>query len=328
MIRLRDIGLNRMMIRKNMGQSSLLFTFLGIALFAFGWVRVWVVKLLDMGQFQTVLEQFREYEKLAPVSFDALFTYSGRVGMTFDEPIVILCTVIWCVARGSDVVSGELGRGTLEMLLSQPISRTRFLLSHAVVSTAGLLLLCVLLWAGATLGIETTTITETVPAPSVRVPILGIELPLSTDPPSKVSFLMSERVDPQTYIASIFHLFAFGFFLLGLSSCFSSFDRYRWRTIGAVMTVYVIQLVMYGLGKAAESLAWLQSWSFFNCYKPQKMTTLVRDGDLGSPWSMSVPIEPGMYPPMVYPGLLLLLGIVCYLITIIRFEQRDLPAPL
>ncbi|MFG0255322.1 MAG: hypothetical protein ACF787_09530, partial [Rhodopirellula sp. JB053] len=106
-----------MMIRKNIGQSSLLFAFLGVALFAFGWVRVWVVKLLDMGQFQTIIEQFRDYEKFAPVSFDALFTYTGRVGMTFDEPIVILCTVIWCVARGSDVVSGELGRGTLEMLL-------------------------------------------------------------------------------------------------------------------------------------------------------------------------------------------------------------------
>ncbi|WP_322975071.1 ABC transporter permease subunit [Aporhodopirellula aestuarii] len=327
-MRLRDVGIDRMMVRKNIGQSSLLFSFLAVALFAFGWVRVWVVKLLDMGQFQTIIEQFRDYEKFAPVSFDALFTYTGRVGMTFDEPIVILCTVIWCVARGSDVVSGELGRGTLEMLLSQPISRTRFLLSHAVVSTAGLMALCLLLWGGMTVGIETTTLTETVPPPSIRVPFLGFELPLTNDEPTQISFPMSERVAPETYTSAVFQLFVFGFFLLGMSSCFSSFDRYRWRTIGAVMTVYVIQLVMFGLGKAAESLAWLQSWSFFNCYKPQKMTTLVRDGDLWSPWSFSTPVGEGMFPPMFYPGLLLVIGSVFYIIAVVRFQQRDLPAPL
>jgi ABC-2 type transport system permease protein len=328
MIPLRDFGVDRMMIRKNIGQSSLLFIFLAIAMFAFGWVRVWVVKLLDMGQFQTILEQFRDYEKFAPVSFDALFTYTGRVGMTFDEPIVILCTVIWCVARGSDVVSGELGRGTLEMLLSQPISRTRFLLSHGLVSTLGLLALCLLLWAGMSVGIETTTLTETIPPPSFRVPLLGIDIPLSDEAPTKISFAMSERVSVATFTASVFHLFAFGFFLLGLSSCFSSFDRYRWRTIGAVMTVYVIQLVMFGLGKAAESLRWLQSLAFFNCYQPQKMTTLVRDGNLWSPWSFTVPVEEGMYPPMMYPGLLLAMGLVLYGVAIVRFHKRDLPAPL
>lgn len=328
MIPLRDIGVDRMMIRKNVGQSSLLWIFLGIAMFAFGWVRVWVVKLLDMGKFQNVVEQFRDYERFAPVPFDALFTYSGRVGMTFDEPIVILCTVIWCVARGSDVVSGELGRGTLEMLLSQPISRTRFLLSHALVSVVGLLALCLLLWAGMTVGIETTTVTETIEPPSIQVPMLGWELPLSSDPPTSISFVLGERVSPAMYSASVFNLFAFGFFLLAMSSCFSSLDRYRWRTIGAVMTLYVIQLVMYGLGKAAESLEWLQSWAFFRCYQPQKMTALVRDGTLGSPWSFTQPIEPGWYPPLFYPGLLFVLGIACYLIAIIRFHRRDLPAPL
>ncbi len=328
MIPLRDIGIDRMMVRKNIGQSSLLFVFLGIAMFAFGWVRVWVVKLLDMGKFQNIIEQFRDYERFAPVPFDALFTYTGRVGMTFDEPIVILCTVIWCVARGSDVVSGELGRGTLEMLLSQPISRTRFLLSHAIVSMTGLFALCLLLWAGMAVGIQTTTITETIPPPSIQVPFLGFQIPLSSDPPTLDSFALSQRVSPATYSASVLNLFALGFFLLGLSSCLSCFDRYRWRTIGAVMTIYVIQLVMFGLGKAAESLAWLQSWAFFRCYQPQKMTTLVREGGLSSPWSFTEAIEPGWYPPMFYPGLLFIMGLACYLIAIIWFQRRDLPAPL
>ena len=102
---------HRVLIRKYIGQSSLLFSSIGLALFLFAWVRVWVTSLLDMGQFRTILEQFRDFEKFAPIDFDSLFTYPGRVGMTYDEPIVILCVVIWCISRGSDCVSGELGRG-------------------------------------------------------------------------------------------------------------------------------------------------------------------------------------------------------------------------
>ncbi|TWT96504.1 ABC transporter permease subunit [Neorhodopirellula pilleata] len=328
MIAIRDIGVDRMMIRKFIGQSSLLFVFLAIALFAFGWVRVWVVKLLDMSQFQTILEQFRDYEKFAPIEFEALFTYSGRVGMTFDEPIVILCTVIWCIARGSDVVSGELARGTLEMLLSQPISRTRYLMSHAVVSVGGLLLLCLVLWGGVAIGVQRTILTETIQPPSMQIPFTNIRVPLDDSEPVEVSFPMSDRVDIRTYTASVFHLFCFGYFLLGLSSCFSAFDRYRWRTIGAVMTVYVIELVMYGLGKAADSLSWLQRMAFFNCYKPQKMTSLVREGDLWSPWSLSVPIEPGALPPLAYPLILFALGTIAFGVAVVQFNRRDLPAPL
>lgn len=320
--------IDRVMTRKYAGQSSLLFGSLAIALFAFAWVRVWVVKLLDMGQFQTILEQFREFEKFAPVEFDALFTYTGRVGMTFDEPIVILCTVIWSISRGSDVVSGELNRGTLEMLLAQPISRTRLLMSHAAVSVVGLALLTFVLWAGVAVGVYATTVEETVPPPSFRVPFLQIEIPIGGGEPTVERVPMRERVDIRAFAPSVFHLFAFGFFLLGLSTLFSAFDRYRWRTIGGVVTVYVLQLVMYGLGKAAESLNWLQSLTFFTCYKPQKMTSLVTDQGLAAAWSLTERLPEATLPPLVYPLILIALGIAAYAIAAWHFARRDLPAPL
>jgi len=320
--------LHRILIKKYIGQSSLLFFACGAALFAFAWVRVWVVSLLDMGQFQTILEQFREFEKFAPIDFDALFTYPGRVGMTFDEPIVIFCTVIWCISRGSDVVSGELGRGTLEMTLAQPISRTSLLVSHAGVAVAGLLGLCLLVWAGVTAGVHFTSVTESIPVPSFRLPWVNMEIPLSNGEASEVTVPLSDRVDVRTYAASTFHLFSFGFFLLGLASFFSSIDRYRWRTVGAVVTVYVTQLVMFGLGKAAESLEWLLSLTFFSCYKPQKMTSLVGDQGFGAPWSLPVPVPDASLPPLVYPLILLFLGAIFYLMAWACLNKRDLPAPL
>ncbi|KAA5541481.1 ABC transporter permease [Roseiconus nitratireducens] len=320
--------IDHVLVRSYIKQSFLLLAACSLTLFAFAWVRVWVVSLLDMGQFQTILEQFRQFEKLAPISFDALFTYQGRVGMTFDEPIVILCTVIWCISRGSDVVSGELGRGTMEMMLGQPISRGTLLWSHATVAVAGLALLCAMVWVGIAVGVSATTVDETVPPPSVEVPLLGWEIPLQTGDPVKESFPLSERVDVRAFGAATFNLFAFGFFLLGLSTLLSSLDRYRWRTVGVVMAIYVVQLVMFGLGKATEVLHWLQPLSFFNCYRPQKLTTLVQDGDLRAPWSLTEVMPEAMFPPLVYSGILVTLGGLCYLAAARVFEKRDLPAPL
>ncbi len=320
--------INRVLVRKYIGQSSLLFFSCGAALFAFAWVRVWVVSLLDMGQFKTILEQFREFEKFAPIDFDSLFTYPGRVGMTFDEPIVILCTVIWCFSRGSDVVSGELGRGTLEMLLSQPITRRTLLLSHATVSVIGLALLCLSVWAGIGVGVHTTTVVETEPPPSIQIPLFNVNVPLAVGEPVTNEIPLSDRVSVEKYAASVFHLFAFGFFLLGLATMFSCFDRYRWRTIGSGVAIYVLLLVMFGLGKAAESLSWLLSMTFFSCYKPQKMVSIATDSGSWAPWSLRESATDMWVPPLAYPLLLLTLGLIFFVIADARFRNRDLPAPL
>tara|TARA_R110002049_G_scaffold46487_1_gene135162 strand:+ start:117612 stop:118577 length:966 start_codon:yes stop_codon:yes gene_type:complete len=320
--------INRILIQKYISQSMLLFLSCGAAMFAFAWVRVWVVSLLDMGQFQTILDQFRDFEKFAPIEFDSLFTYPGRVGMTFDEPIVILCTVIWCISRGSDVVSGELGRGTLEMLLSQPISRRTLLCSHTVVSILGLALLCLLVWAGIGVGVYATTVKETVPTPTIQIPIFNIDVPLVAGEPEKLNVPLRDRVDVRTYAAATFHLFSFGFFLLALSTMLSSFDRYRWRTVGAVVAIYVMQLVMFGLGKAAESLDGLLSLTFFSCYKPQKMTSLAVNEGLAAPWNLAAPLGDLPLPPLVYPLILWGFGMAFYVIAMWHFSRRDLPAPL
>jgi ABC-2 type transport system permease protein len=320
--------IDRILVRNYIKQAFLLFVACAVALFAFAWVRVWVVSLLDMGQFSAILEQLREFEKFAPISFDALFTYQGRVGMTFDEPIVILCTVVWCISRGSDVVSGELGRGTMEMLLAQPISRAKLLWSHAAVAIGGLCLLCLAVWAGIAVGVSVTTVDETVPPPTVEVPFFGWNLPMQVGDPATESFPLSERVDRWAYASATFNLFAFGFFLLGLSTLLSSLDRYRWRTIGGVMAIYVVQLVMFGLGKAAEALNWLQGWSFFNLYRPQKLIQLVAEGDHAAAWSVQSPMPDSLLPPLVCSLLLLGMGGVFYAIACIVFSRRDLPAPL
>ena len=64
---------------------------------------------------------------------------------------------------------------------------------------------------------------------------------------------LADRVDSSIYIPAAVNLFCLGFFLLGLSSMCSCFDRYRWRTIGIVIGVYIVQLLLFLLGHATET---------------------------------------------------------------------------
>lgn len=320
--------IHRVLFRKYVEQSALLWSGCALALFAFNWIRVWVVSLLDMSRFRTIVEQFREYERFSPISFDQLTTYPGRIGMTFDEPVVIFCVVVWCVARGSDVVSGEVARGTLEMLLAQPISRTRLLMTHAAVSISGLALLVLAVWLGMWVGVQLTTVKETVPPPSLWIPFLDVDLPLSLAEPVKVETPMRNHVDSSVFAGSILNLFALGFFLLGLSTLMSSWDRYRWRTIGVVITIYVLQLVMFGLGKAAEQIQWLTHLSFFDLYRPQQIAGYAIDAGQAAAWQLT-PVEDGaILGPLTASLILIAMGLVAYAAAIRIFATRDLPAPL
>jgi ABC-2 type transport system permease protein len=310
------------------GQSALLWAGCGLTLFAFSWVRVWVVSLLDMGRFKIILEQFREYERLAPISFDQLFTYAGRVGMTYDEPVVIFCIVVWAVARGSDVVSGELNRGTLEMLLAQPLSRSRLMLTHAAVSCTGLLMLVLLVWLGIWVGVQTTSVEETIPPRSIELPWLGWSVPLESGEGESVVLDMRDQVDCRVFLSSTLNLFAFGFFLLGLSSMVSAIDRYRWRTVGVVVTVYILQLVMYGLGKAAEQIGWLSHLTFFTLYRPQPIAKVAMEQGQAASWSLLPVAEEMALGPLTVSLMLIVMGAIAYLIGMRQFSRRDLPAPL
>ena len=111
--------MNRALWKKAIHESSLLFVGCGTVLYFFCWVRVWITSRLDMGRFQTILENLpASWQKLAPVPIDQLFSYEGRIAVTYEEPVVYLMMAIWTIARSSDAVSGGLGRGTMEMLLA------------------------------------------------------------------------------------------------------------------------------------------------------------------------------------------------------------------
>jgi len=237
---------------------------------------------------------------------------------------------LFAIGRGSDVVSGELGRGTLEMLLAQPVSRLQVLYTQSLVTIGGLLVLCSLTWAGTAAGIYTTRVKEDLPPPTLSIPGLGWRIPLSVSQPQKIKVPMREKTRVKYFVPGAFNLFCLGVALAGFSAFVSAFDRYRWRTIGIVVTAYVIWLVLKLLGQAIIEVSWLQRLSLFTAYEPQKFISIAMNHPEQA-WSLALYdsagrfIEPG---PLGYNLILLGIGGVSYVAAAYVFQKRDLPAPL
>ena len=125
-------------------QARTVFLTCGLAMVGFMVLRVWSITLLGSEEFREIIKHFKDFEKFSPVPFSSLITYTGRVARTFNEPIVLFVVLIWTISRGSDTVAGQINRGTMEMLLGNPVSRVKLYWSQFLVTTVGTFLLATL----------------------------------------------------------------------------------------------------------------------------------------------------------------------------------------
>jgi ABC-2 type transport system permease protein len=213
-----------------------------VIVFAFHWIYIWLVSQLPIRRFRLILELLpAELEKLSPVPWNQLITTEGRVAMSYSEPLVFIIAAVWGIGRGSDVVSGELGRGTLEMLLGQPVRRSAIILSQATITTLGAALIAASAWLGTATGLAT----------------MRLETP----------------VEPTLFMLPALNLFALTFFLAGITTCLSAPDRYRWRTLGIAGSFYVVELIVEAVGLVVDWAAWARWLTFFSAYKPPRLVT-------------------------------------------------------
>lgn len=322
----------RILLKKCLSEALLLWSACALVLFFFPWVRIWTVSQFELSGFAPIIEQFRAFEKFSPVPLEQFLSYHGVIALTFDEPVLILCVLVWSISRGSDVVSGELGRGTMEMLLAQPVSRFQVFAAHAVVTITGLALLCCLVFAGLFAGIHTNS-TPVRSTAEVTIPFLNWNINNPVAKPTTEMVPLSELVSATDYIVPTMNLFSLGFVVLGLSVLMSSWDQYRWRTIGAVIGVYVLQLLLFVLSKSTPKMALFKPFSFLAAYQPDWIVqTVHRSPETAWQWwlvpqdgqKMTMMEQLG---PLSYVTILLVLGSVAYGIAFWRFQTRDLPAP-
>ncbi len=326
--------MNRSLLKKNVRESRWLLLACAAAIFAFCWLRVWMVSRLATDRFRAILEMLpSDWRKFLSVDLEWLITYPGRISLAYQELIVILCMAIWSIARGSDAVSGELNRGTLEMLLAQPLSRGRILFMQAAVTLSGVAVLAAAAFGGTGAGVFTTTVKEEV-SPHITIPFylpgIGTQIPLPFGERTTRYTPMYHKVDMRLFLPATANLFSLGVMIAGFSLLMSSWDRYRWRTIGIVTGVLVVQTMLKIAGMASESTRWLKCLTVLSAYEPE---SFVRVADLtpNAAWAFNNYDAQGSWSsfgPLASDLLLVGVGLASLLGAAVIFSRRDLPAPL
>jgi ABC-2 type transport system permease protein len=322
--------MNRTVLKKSLLEVRLLFAACAATLFSFCWLRVWIVSRLEMDSFAAIVEQlWDKWKDFFPVEVGQLLSYSGRIAVGYDEPVVVFSMAIFAIARGSDAVSGELNRGSMEMLLAQPVSRLQVLYSQAAVTVGAIVLLSLAAWGGTWAGIESTSVVEQVPPPSITVPGFGLRIPLGFGEAKKITVPMRERVDIMTLLPATVNLCCFGICWAGLATFVSAGDRYRWRTIGIVSAFLVISMIAKIAGLAVKPLRPLLNVSIFTAYEPQKFVSVAVNSP-SETWALTMPGKDGseILGPLGYNLILVGIGLLAYLLAGVIFHKRDLPAPL
>lgn len=323
--------MNRVLLSKCIKEARLLFLCCFAGLFLFCFLRMYIVSRVEMDSFATIVgELWDKWSDFSPVSLKQLLSYPGRVAITFDEPIVLLCITVFAISRGSDCISGELGRGTMEMLLAQPITRTQIVATQGMVTVYGVALLALAVWTGLAAGVNTFKTLETGPQPTFKIPGLHVSVPIPWAKPVKSWVPLSKVVQVDDYLAATANLFSFGVCLAGVATCLSAFDRYRWRTIGITVGLYVLQMMIKLGATAVPELKWLHLATIFSAYQPQKIVERAVNQP-ETAWALGIFHADGRFEtlgPLGCDLILLAIGAIGYMIAVVRFNRRDIPAPL
>jgi ABC-2 type transport system permease protein len=83
----------------------------------------------------------------------AILSASGFLAFGWIHPFALLMLGVWVVRVVAGSLAGEVGRGTMDLLASRPVSRVAIVAAGALAMLAGLAALCLAGWAGIALGL-------------------------------------------------------------------------------------------------------------------------------------------------------------------------------
>ena len=227
--------------KRTWGDQRALVLALAALWVAFPWIYISLSAQIQMSAFQDVLLRAipQEWQKLSGVPFSEVATHTGRVALAFIDPVVVLAATVWGITRGSDAVSGQLERGTMEMVLAAPVGRVAVFLTQALATTLAALLL-------------------------VGVLLLGVTTAVAFGP-------WAGEVQPARFVPAAANVFGLMVCMGGITACVSAADSHRWRTIGILCGFYVFSILAKLVGRMSESLSWVGYLSVFNAYEPQRL---------------------------------------------------------
>ncbi len=221
----------------------------------------------------------------------SIFSPSDMVTVGYVHPLVQTILCVWAVGRAAGAIAGEMDRGTMELLLAQPLARYRVLLAHLTVDFLTIPVLCLSLWAGNWLG-------------AWLVGVLELGAPASST--SKLA------VDPRIFAPALASVAALLFAISGYTMWLSASGRFRGLVLALAVLVTLLQFLINAVGQLWDTIGYLRPWTVFYYYQPQRA---ILDDALTRQDLSDIAI-------------LAAVGAVGYALAFLTFCRRDLPAPL
>ncbi len=228
----------------------------------------------------------------------SLFNVLDVVTVGYVHPLMLTVFGVWAIGRASGAIAGEIDRGTMELLLAQPLARFRIILSHLTVDLITIPILCLSLWAGNWIGVYLVD--------------------LRVDPKQ-----IGAPVDAGMFGPGLWWVGALMFAIGGYTMWLSSAGRFRGRVMGLAVLVTLVQFIIQVVGQLWSAIEFLRPFTVFFYYQPQQV--ILKDQwmvNLGTVWKLN--------EPLAINGLAVLItvGVTGYALALWTFCRRDLPAPL
>lgn len=226
---------------------SLVFS--AVSLFALGWLFVYVTSLNESNIRKALAAapgEGRGFGWMRSMGMGEQPSSATIIMGFWSHPIIILVVAVWAIGRGTSAVGSEIERGTLDLVLSRPISRTAYLTSQVFTSVSGLFLITLSLAAGAAIALHYN--------------VLG-------SPPG-----FFELLRPALNLAAL------GLPIYGYTLLFSTLDHVRWRPtmIGSILTLagFIARVVaVIPVFKDMSWRPWVDKASIFRLYNPVDAVT-------------------------------------------------------
>jgi ABC-2 type transport system permease protein len=211
------------------------------------------------------------------------------------HPLVQAILCIWAIGRAAGAIAGEIDRGTMELLLAQPVARYRVVLAHLCVDLLAIPAFCLSLWLGTWLG-------------TWLVGLLELGAPADS----------ADFADPRVFAPALVNVAALLFAITGYTMALSARGRFRGRVMGLAVFVTLLMFLVNVIGQLWDVVEPLRPLTVFCYYQPQR---IILDGnwyvDIG-PWKDAVNGTVVLFA----------VGAAGYAIAFWHFCRRDLPAPL
>ncbi len=256
------------------------------------------------------------------------------LSISYVHPLMQTLICIWAIGRAAGAIAGEIDRGTMELLLSQPLPRRQLVFAHLLTDILTIPVLCLSMWAGTALGAWLITPIQIRPPDfTPRKPGYLVELgPLKvrvdnplmrTAPVSLPPDSPRLQVYPAAFGRALWLVGGLMFAVGGATMWLSAAGRSRWRVLGIAVFVMLVQFLLNLVGQMWEPLAPVRPLTLFYYYQPQQVI-------LHENWYVTFQEWNGGHPlwHVAMPAVLLAVGLAGYALALWTFTHRDLPAPL